>query len=66
MGKRAISDLRISLFHLVQRHSGHETARGSNLQPIIIDSYLNMGILQITAFITALIIGSRILSGGSS
>ena len=49
MGKRAISDLGISRFHLVQRHTGHKTARGGDFQPIIIDSYLNMRILQITA-----------------
>ena len=49
MGKRAISDLGISLFHLIQCYAGHKTARGGDFQPIIIDGYLNMGILQITA-----------------
>ena len=49
MGKRTISDLGISLFHLVQRYARHKTARGGDFQSIIIDSYLNMRILQITA-----------------
>ena len=51
MGKRTISDLRISLLHLVQRYAGHKTARGGDFQPIIIDGYLDMRILQITAIL---------------